>query len=410
MKNALLFFLLILVSQYCVAQKIFYKGYIINNAGDTTKGFIEYKDWYTNPSSINFKRDSADPSAKTFTVNELKQFGIDGIDIYERHLCEISMYATDLKSLTVGISNNTEKKEVFLKTYNLSMGLKLYVYTDNLKERFFVTEETDSIPVELIFKQYYRSKDDNYIIKEEQYKQQIINLIHKYAAGNQMLLNRVKHLAYNLKPVYNLFADMTNSQHLKTTKKATLSKMKVNYFVAGGVNIYHYKGYGTSVKGTGLSPVIGMGIDIIPNKFRRDYFFRIDLTYSKTSDTIKNETVHMNLRFVNSRYLNDHAIAVSPTFNYNFYQQKQFSIFAGAGVGFSISPSSENSLNSKVYDNGILVMDDTYKEKYRLGNWMDINFQAGVKVIKKIELISGYKISGRKIGLRQAHIKILYSF
>lgn len=410
MKNALILFLLILASQFCTAQKIFYKGYIINNAGDTTQGFIEYKDWYTNPSSINFKRDSADPSAKTFTVNELKQFGIDGIEIYEKHLCEISMYATDLKSLTVGVSNNTEKKEVFLKTYNLSMGLKLYVYTDNLKERFFVSEAIDSIPVELIFKQYYQSKDDSYIVKDEQYKQQIISLIYKYAGGNQLLLNKVRHLTYNLQPIYNLFADVTNTQHLKVNKKVKLSKIKVDFLVAGGINIYQYKGYGTSVKGTGLSPVIGIGMDIIPNKFREDYFFRIDFTYSKTSDTARNETIQGTMRYVNSRFLSDQIVSLSPTFNYSLYHQKKFSIFAGAGLGLSLSLISEDSRNNKSYNNGILVSESTYLEKFKFGNWMDINFQAGVKVIKKIEVISGYKISGRKIGLRQVHIRILYSF
>src|SRR5688572_5393959 len=50
----LIFFLAFCLPLFLSAQKNFQKGYIVSLAGDTTRGFIDYKEWNSSPESILF--------------------------------------------------------------------------------------------------------------------------------------------------------------------------------------------------------------------------------------------------------------------------------------------------------------------------------------------------------------------
>ncbi|MGE5106432.1 MAG: hypothetical protein ACM3H8_02735 [Sphingobacteriales bacterium] len=170
MRKLLLLSTLILFAFILAAQKKFYPGYIVRNTGDTIPGFIEYKGWAFNPDKIIYKKDSAGNNENTFTIRDLQGFGIPGIDSYEKYNCNISIDNTDIGSLGTGPSNESVTKEVFLKTISINHTLKLYVFRDKIKERYYFKEAGDSLPQELVYKIYYQHKNESSVIKIETYK------------------------------------------------------------------------------------------------------------------------------------------------------------------------------------------------------------------------------------------------
>ena len=58
------------------SQQNFVPGYIIQQGGDTLKGFIDYRNWAKNPAKIKFKK------TEQAAVTEYKPFDILGQPLY----------------------------------------------------------------------------------------------------------------------------------------------------------------------------------------------------------------------------------------------------------------------------------------------------------------------------------------
>ena len=69
----LIFILLFAVCFSGFSQTNYQKGFIVSNSGDTTRGFINYKEWGKNPEHISFKTsDDADRRRQIASRDALK--------------------------------------------------------------------------------------------------------------------------------------------------------------------------------------------------------------------------------------------------------------------------------------------------------------------------------------------------
>src|ERR1700761_1482730 len=85
------FLLTLLFPASLFAQSNYQPAYVINNSGDTLKGYINYRDWAKSPRTIKFKQDNKDPDAKTFSAADIKGFSISNLERYVSYIGVVSM-------------------------------------------------------------------------------------------------------------------------------------------------------------------------------------------------------------------------------------------------------------------------------------------------------------------------------
>ncbi len=83
-------FISFLFSLCSFSQKLPRDGWVELNNGDTLSGKIEEKEWNICPTKITFIK----TSEQTFTINDLKSFGLSGGDVYKRYVvsCHLVPY------------------------------------------------------------------------------------------------------------------------------------------------------------------------------------------------------------------------------------------------------------------------------------------------------------------------------
>ncbi|HTD41168.1 MAG TPA: hypothetical protein VK671_11145, partial [Mucilaginibacter sp.] len=69
-------FFVFLLSSLSYAQSNYKPGYVVDLKGDTLKGFIDYREWGSNPNAIDFKTTVTDKESKRFSPADINYFNI----------------------------------------------------------------------------------------------------------------------------------------------------------------------------------------------------------------------------------------------------------------------------------------------------------------------------------------------
>lgn len=147
--------LLILLQFNAKAQRNFKPGYIVTLNGDTTKGFVDYKEWDQNPNNITFSTNGQAGNATVHTVEDIKAFGVNNLETYGAYRLSISKNSVETAKLTTFMDTTSVTRQVFLRTITTGKNVTLFQYTDEFKDHFYVAEGSAN-PVEL---KYYRYLD-----------------------------------------------------------------------------------------------------------------------------------------------------------------------------------------------------------------------------------------------------------
>src|ERR1700760_4607439 len=78
------------------AQSNYKTGYVLTLKGDTIHGFINYKEWDNNPTSISFKKSLNDNKVEHYTVDDITCFSLPGNASYQKFTGSISTAETNL--------------------------------------------------------------------------------------------------------------------------------------------------------------------------------------------------------------------------------------------------------------------------------------------------------------------------
>ncbi|HEY1056957.1 MAG TPA: hypothetical protein VGE24_17555 [Emticicia sp.] len=171
--------LLLLIANFCTAQRNFIKGKIFTADKDTLIGYIDYKEWIESPNEISFKID-INQSATTYTNNQLTGFIIDSNqEIYHSLNFNIEKLPRSGNKVMFpnmkAYANRTKKiveKAAFVRV--LSSGkATLYHFVDKDSEAHFLVKREDILEVLV----YHIIETKNYSANFKQYQTQLTTLL-----------------------------------------------------------------------------------------------------------------------------------------------------------------------------------------------------------------------------------------
>lgn len=150
LKRSVLFTVWILFSCLSYSQENFLPGFVINNSGDTLKGFIDYRNWAINPEVVDFKS-MATSKPTTFTPTDIKEFSVKD-EIYVSGIVRVENTPVEDDKLDYDSRLIITVDTIFLQT--LLNGKKgLYYYKNNNgRENFYVNK--DGLFELLVYKKY----------------------------------------------------------------------------------------------------------------------------------------------------------------------------------------------------------------------------------------------------------------
>ena len=231
MKPIVGLFISFLFSLCSLSQKLPRDGWVELNNGDTLSGKIEEREWNICPTKITFIK----TSARTYSINELKSFGLNSGDVYRRYVVSRHLIPYREEAIFPEDDQQIDTITAWLKII-VQAELSLAALYQTERAYFYVIGKDDSI-IELIagtgIKEFNSEKyrmDPRFgktvEIEDATYKNQLRGL----------LISRIGNidpdfLDYSETSLAPLFGKLPNSSQVK--------KRKSFYFgVSGGVSIF----------------------------------------------------------------------------------------------------------------------------------------------------------------------------
>lgn len=341
-----LFLLSLLASSKLHAQSNYKPGYIVTLNGDTTKGLIDYKEWGENPRHINFKL-SPTGNVEPYGVQKITAFGVDRLEQYQRYIGPVSTHAVELPKISSSRDSAVVNDSVFLRRITAGKNAALFMYEDDLKNRFFIADG-NSIPTEL---KYYRYLDNanKSIIIEATYRQQLQRLVAFYQPGNRQLIDQIQRADYQLKYIEPIILSING---YNGTKYAENSRLKTRLFVGVAANAVSTKFDGNYIfnspgSSKSVMPQINVGLDLLLNKNVGKWLFRTELSVSGNRSNFKtgqnySTTTGMNT-FEYEGKINQVSALLTPQIVCNIYNANNLKVYLSGGVTFNINLQSTRS-------------------------------------------------------------------
>lgn len=372
------------------AQSNYQPGYILQNNGDTLKGYINYREWDQNPKVIDFKNAPGDEQATQFTPLNVKGFGVNGLETYITYKGLLSMNRTNFSSLPEHMDTTRKMASVFLKQLVTGKYFTLYSSYDDVKTRFLIAEK-GSTPLELKYYEYFNDTHD--IVRSATYKGQLTFYFGKYYPGKNHLSDRIEYAKYDYSDLESLINEANNE------KGDVTKKTSVRFFA--GLALASTKVYVNNINEidgrqslTVSTPKINLGIDLFGNPNVQKFIFRMELSLSYINPHFKYDIdPHYSIKSTtNVDYtFNQYTAGLTPQVLFNLYNKANLKIYIDGGVGFNLSVYSNQKLllkNTTIYN---AVTNSETDKPYRLnGFWPVFPAQAGVILNNTLEFYVTY--------------------
>jgi len=382
--------LCVLTQFNALAQRNLKPGYVVNLKGDTTKGYVDYKEWRLNPNRFDFKADLNRAATETYKLSNALAFGFDGFEHYKRYILSISQDKTDLSALSVGIDSSRVIDTAFLKVVSTGKHVTLFSYIDVNKERFFMSEG-NAQPAELIYQLYLNPQQTTQMLKLNSYVRQLQRLATVYQPDNTQLMQQVLSAPYAAKNLQKIIAAI-NGQ-----KQSASEEQSVRYFAGAGLNISNVNFSGqhvlTSASSSGIFPKLGAGIDVFLNRNVKAWVFRTELSFSGSKADMSYDG-EANTPYTQHVKFKQYWAALNPQILYNLYNSKKTKVYLGAGLNATFATYADNGSRTDYYiknSNTLLLSRDE-----PFSNPQEVFFSATTKLgfvlNNKIDLYAGYNL------------------
>lgn len=401
--------LIFLLPLFVNAQSNYKPGYVIGLKGDTAKGFIDYREWGSNPDAINFKTSLSVKESKKFTAGDITFFEVSGLESYQRYAGPISTDAIDPEH--AGTTRDTSTKQIvtFLKVLQQGKRVTLYAYNDGLKPRFFIKDVSDQLPSELIYRVYTGSWNTNpspnmayrdRTIYENVYFKQLFVLAAKYGVLTDTLSSEIQHADYYKQNLIKIVSKINGISDTEYKKKYD-EHSKISFFASLAANFANIQPYGIyksagAKAATSTLPAISFGIDLWANPNTGKLRFALEGTVSGNS--YNSIYIYTGSPYVPVRYsYNDTWFALSPQVVYNFYNAQNFKVFAGLGLAFTFHDyKGDYDINyAGTVVNGAPLKSDNFLNNQGGGSFFDtfnypVVLKAGVSFAGRLEIFGRY--------------------
>lgn len=382
------------------AQNNFKEGYVITAAGDTLRGLINYREWYLNPTKIEFKK-STDGNVIEVTPLTAKQVSIKGYEVYESFDVIISMNKVRFEEIADTANTASVTRKVFLKQLVTGNFVNLYSYADKLKERFYVLDAKKSTPEELLL---VKSLQDMQEETQTIYRKQLVRLANTYGTYTSNLEARIQSVAYTESGLKNVVAKI-NTNSTSTVKTENGNAKSSTYFAGIGImqvrisytgrDIITIDGLNPDgsqrfkdVTTTNISPRIAAGINFYSKLWLHKLSIKAEVSAYHFSSTVES-----NARFNGSTAENHYTFnfegwrfTLTPQVLYKLYNTANVKAYVGAGPGINILAATKNS-SYKVGINQPLTYNETTNDFMGLKNISIIlTGRAGVLINNKYDV------------------------
>ena len=404
-KLLLFLFLLPLIS---IAQSNYKPGLIVSLKGDTVHGFINYKEWENNPAGIGFKS-SLNQAARQYTADDITFFQITRLDTYLRYSGPISTDATNIAHLSTGKDTSFKTAVVFLKLEQEGKYVSLYSYSDDTKKRYFISEKTNSEPVELIYRSYYSPDQNGRSVSEERYKGQLIYLSAKYKSNTDELRTEIENSGYD-QDILNII----NKINRTTSQPSFNKKSGISFYAGISSGMSYLKPPNTEDFYSGnysydesYLPALSFGMNVYTNPEVGRLIFRGEVTLSANKfKTYFNEYYDGGTK--SDLTLNQITLSFNPQILYNIYNTDSFKFYLETGFSASFSKNSNNNLYNTV--NGEATANYIQLNSVRF----TIPLTAGITLNNKVGIFITYTIptviSQNNVTYYNTQVGVTYTF
>ncbi|HVW12413.1 MAG TPA: outer membrane beta-barrel protein [Mucilaginibacter sp.] len=419
MKNFISYLLLALFLPLFASSQSNYKpGYVVKLNGDTVRGFIDYREWEFNPDAISFKQSIADEAAKTYGVNDIKYFNVEGLDSFILFNGIITADSTDPDKVTqMGADERdttVKAATIFLRVLEKGNRLALYSYRDELKTRFFVAESPDYTPKELIFR-YKRFEAEN------TFRKQLSAEAYKYNELNGKLEVYIAKADYTLDDILdivNRINHISKADYAKTHYKGS----PVDIFVGGAVNVntispssdapFVAAGGGSN---TSYLPAFFAGLKFFANPATKRLQLRLELSDALSSYKSLYTAKVYPYKPTEASF-NANALSASLQIIYNFYNATDFKVYGGVGFEISSYSFTNSYLGTQNHDGSEsdIAANDPYFFVHQNTTFL---LKTGVQLSNHFEVFANYLINNNvteggyfQLSANAIQAGVLYSF
>lgn len=231
----------LLAPRLLFGQSNYQPGLIVNSKGDTVRGYINYAEWGNNPQSIWFKAGDAG-AAEKLSPSEVKYFKVfvGHLAAYRSYIGPVSTDNTEINHLSVGRDTSFRIDTVFLRVIQEGKNLILFSHEDSQKIRFFIAGNFSERPVELIYRIYYKDKDENGFDRtsyENDYKGQLYDVAAKHSAMNPALKKYIQQCDYKMDDLLYIASKINGLSESDVAKNNPIKPKGFNkvFAVAGAI-------------------------------------------------------------------------------------------------------------------------------------------------------------------------------
>jgi hypothetical protein len=391
MKHLYKLSLFIFLPFFTLAQSNYKPGYIVTTKGDTIRGFIDFRDWGSNPTTISFKSNQTSSKKKSFGLGEISSFNVTGLVTYKKFICSVSLDQVSTSNISTVRDTSFKVDTVFLKVLQQGTNAALYQYTDNIKERFYVGEAPGFTPVELIYRIYYDAAST--AVNENTYQKQLFALSDKYKVLDDKQISLIQNSQYRQEDLLAIVSKINNVSKAEFEKNYVVHS-KISFYGGAALNILQNSSSASSYSASGgvgytsYLPSIKAGIDFLPDPNGR-LEFRVDVSANFAKfDALYKLTVEpygpMQLSF------NQVSIALTPQVILNIYNAQDFKFYIGVGVAPGLYRFSNPYFGSqnKNQDDGLA------NEPYLFEtSGFPFVLKAGFRVAKRLDIYFDYYTS-----------------
>ncbi|MDN3549412.1 outer membrane protein [Mucilaginibacter aquaedulcis] len=356
------------------AQSNYKPGYAITVKGDTLRGFIDLREWQLDPRNINFKTSANANETRILGPSAITFFDISGLVSYQRYIGKLNVDRTSTTLMINGRDTTTITDTLFLKFLQKGSKVSLYEYNDKIKNHFFVADNVDGKPTELVYRIY---NDGDKTVTETGYIRQLYALAVKYGVGDALRI-QIERADYKLLDLEKITAKINNIDKKDIEKTPTLNK-GTTFFVGIGLNLSTTTTkdiFPQHTSSTSFFPRVSVGLNVLGNPNVGRFVFRVEAAF--TGNKIRsNNNFNDPINSMNNAMLaiDQYTVSIIPQVIYNFYNTDKFKFYGGAGAAFS---------GSKYNNNTNLIVTD---------GWTYFPLKLGVVLNKKIDISVAYSPS-----------------
>ena len=333
------------------AQNDFKLGYIVGASGDTTKGFVNYKQWSKNPDQIIFKKDATAPET-SYTKDVTPAFGVEGYGNFHLFTVRLRQH-TSAQGDEIAFADTVYiNKSIYLNEIVLGKKVSLYKYDDGKKALFFTSEGNSSLQELTGYRQLNFDRFSK-IEPVDTYKKQLLQLATLYQSGNNSITKQIDISFYKTDDLGEIITAINGNNDVKYVEKL---RKKFRFFVGAGLNVNAIKFTGEKHVYHPLGnvwsylPQINAGMDLFSDKdaklmFRGEFNLAPTQTEFSYTNTLYTGTPGVTTYTYKTNYTRV-TLSLNPQILYNFYNKTKVKAFIAGGPKIDLNVYPVNKLTT----------------------------------------------------------------